>query len=465
MSKNQTLWNGEELADIFEQQVSKSVLCSGVSIDSRTMKKGDIFIAIKGPNFDGHQFVETAIQKGASCVIVSQKPSSHTNMIFVDDTMEALLKVARAARKRLLGIPIGITGSVGKTTSKEMLKVALKSRENIHTTVGSLNNHIGLPLTLANMPQGTSIAILEMGMNHADELRHLSKLCIPKIGVITGIAAVHSEFFKSVEDIAYAKSEIFEGMNEKDIALLSHGTLHYDVLYRNACDAKLNIVTFGTADHCDAQLLEVEQKNDKLHVRARFFDNTITYVIPTCGLHFAINSVCALMIARLTNNDIEEAAHNLQHFEPIRGRGNKIVLKNGITLLDESYNSSPVAVQAALKTLSYYRNTGSANRLIAILGDMGETQQRFHVELLEHILESGVDIVFTVGVMMKALHDMLPNSIKGVHTTTSEEMSEVIATRIEKGDVVLIKGGRFLKMEQIMNQIINGHSHDDTTQN
>lgn len=448
------IWDHESLAKALSSEIRSSFKALGVSIDTRTIKEGDIFIALKGENFDGNSFAYQALEKGASIVIVSSinHESLHNNkkVILVDDTMIALNKMARFSRARIKGKVIGVTGSVGKTSTKEMLKLALDNQGNTFATEGSYNNHIGLPLSLARMPANTNFAVIEMGMNHAGELNELTAIAIPDIAIVTNVEAVHLEFFTSVSAIADAKSEIFNSMQAGGFAIINFDNPYYKILLTKAQNKQLNIVGFSENEKTPARLLSYKLENGVSYIKAELFGKEYDYTINSPGKHLAINSIAVLTAVKLAGAEIECAAYNLSKFHSVRGRGEVHHLKN-IIMLDESYNASPVAMKAALSNLGNYRS--SAKRLIAILGDMAELGPNtinFHKELSQAIYANKVDTVFTVGTLMKNLYDELPEKLKGIHMDDSQKMAEVIKEHIQKGDVVLIKGRRTMKMEYIV---------------
>ncbi|MBA8666509.1 UDP-N-acetylmuramoyl-tripeptide--D-alanyl-D-alanine ligase [Holosporaceae bacterium 'Namur'] len=458
LGEEKIIWNKTLLEQALGCEVKASFSACGVSINSRTIRRGEIFIAIKGENFDGNDFVLEALEKGAALVIISSINNNslrnNKRVILVNNTMVALNKMAKFARSRLKGKVIGITGSVGKTSTKEMLKIALDNQGNVFATEGSYNNHIGLPLSLSKLPEDSDYAIIEMGMNHAGELADLTAIAIPDIAIITNVEAVHLEFFKSVSAIADAKSEIFNSMQAGGFAIINFDNPYHRILVSKAHNKQLNVVGFSETQKTPARLISYKLENGISHIKAELFGREYEYTINAPGKHLAYNSIAVLAATKIAGAEVECAAYNLSKFQSVKGRGEIRHLKK-ITVLDESYNASPVAVKAALSNLGNYQAKGI--RLIAILGDMAElgvNSANFHKELVQDITKNKIDKVFTVGAYMNYLHEELPKELKEVHTDTSEQMAEIIKKYINEGDVILVKGRRTMKMENIIEVLV-----------
>jgi UDP-N-acetylmuramoyl-tripeptide--D-alanyl-D-alanine ligase len=365
-----------------------------------------------------------------------------------------LCQLAKYSRKRLKGKLIGVTGSVGKTSSKEMLKLAFQHQGKVFANEGSFNNHIGLPLSLARMPQATDYAVIEMGMNHAGELNELSLLASPDIAIITTVEAVHLENFKSVSAIADAKSEIFDGMKEGGYAIINYDNPYHQILINKAHNKKLQVIGFSESQKTPARLISYELKDDVAHVKVDILGKNLEYTLKAKGKHLAFNSVAMLTAVKLCGAELDYAASNLAQFESVKGRGKTHSLEK-ITLIDESYNASPVAIRAALQNLSAYKNNG--NRLVAILGamvELGPNSPTLHAELAKDIIRCKVDKVFTVGDMMKHLFDSLPSELQGMHLDDSEQMAKEILNHVKEGDAILIKGSRKMKMERVVESLL-----------
>lgn len=454
------LWDSASLSEALGTQVPAGITVDSVSIDSRTLKRGALFIAIRGETFNGNEFAAEAAKKGAILCIVDEITEKaqpfNTQLIKVPDTLEALNKLAAYARSRFQGTIVGITGSVGKTSTKEMLRMALENQGEVFASHGNFNNHYGLPLNLANIPIDSEFCILEMGMSNAGEISNLSKLAKPDIAIITSVDAAHLEHLRSVSAVAGAKAEIFDGMPPYGIAIINYDNPYHPILVERAKNKKLRILGFGESPQCDYRLTDYKLKGDKPSIKAECAGWEITYELGAIGKHHALNSLAVLAAIDQCKAEKELATQNLKNFKALKGRGeilnNK---KKGWTIIDDCYNSSPSAVKAALANLPEYRKKGG--RLVVILGNMvwlGPQSEDFYLSLLPHIIESKVDVVYTVGDLMKDVYDKLPANIIGKHTEDAPAMAKIILKELKKNDVVLIKGARRMKMEVILDKLL-----------
>jgi len=453
------LWTATEIATAIGAQCNNmNWHANGVSIDTRTLQPGDLFIALHGEKVDGAKFVNDAFTRGAAGAISSSEyKSARADKVFiVPDTLKALEQLAAAARARSYAKIIAVTGSVGKTSTKEMLAHVLSAAGHTHATIGNLNNHFGLPLTLARMPRDTEFAVLEMGMNHADEISPLSKLTRPDIAIITTVDAVHLEHFENIEAIADAKAEIFAGMNPGSTAILNRDNSYYTHLLGHAHAQKLNVLSFGTAPECDAQLLDMDLWETRTHVHARVGNHKTRYIINAPGAHWVLNSLSVLLAATTAGVNLETAASKLMTITPPAGRGliQKISLPDvgEITVIDESYNASPASITAALATLG--RMPG---RKIAVLGDMlelGPRSAELHAALAGTIIESQTDLLFCCGPMMQELFNQTPPSLRGEWAADSTLLTAALIENLQAGDVVLVKGSNGMKMNLIPNTLM-----------
>jgi UDP-N-acetylmuramoyl-tripeptide--D-alanyl-D-alanine ligase len=353
---------------------------------------------------------------------------------------------------------IAVTGSAGKTSTKEMIALSLKNFGTVGATKGNLNNHIGLPLTICNAGNELDFCVLEMGMNHSGEISHLSKIAKPHIAIITNIGAAHLEFFDSIEDIALAKAEIYKGTTNDGWAIINEDNLYKDILKQQALLHKLNILTFGKDSNSDIKLVSYETINHKTKVKVSAFGEELSYFFNTIiGKHLIINSLASIAVAKILDLDIKSAINNLIVFKPIEGRGNASMLKNGMILIDESYNANPESVKASI--ISMINHKAKNNRLILVLGDMrelGKESKKIHAELAAHI--ENIDLVYTVGEMMLEMHRELPQNIIGAHVDTAEEMAKIIINDLKDNDVILVKGSFSMNMITIVNSILKDFS-------
>ena len=424
---------------------------SGISIDSRSIRRGDAFFAIKGDARDGHDFVSTALANGAGLAVVAieQRDSFPTDapLLVVADVLEGLRDLARAARARSQAKVIGVTGSVGKTGTKEALRLALARDGETHASVASYNNHWGVPLSLARCPAHVDFAIFEMGMNHAGEIEPLAKLVRPHVAIITTIEPVHLEFFPAgIEGIADAKAEIFAGLEPGGAAVINRDNPHYARLRQKAEAARVgNIVAFGEAADADARVLKFSLHPDCSVVSASVLGTEVTYKLGTPGKHLIWNSLAVLAAAKLAGADLALAALALAELKPVIGRGARITLRlNGgnAQLIDESYNANPASMRAALSVLGQTA-IGARGRRIAILGDMlelGAAGEKLHRELAEAAIANDVDLVFCSGPLMRALYDALPAGRQGGYAETSAGLETAVISMVQPGDAIMVKG-------------------------
>lgn len=436
---------------------------TGVSIDSRTVQKGQLFIAIKGPSFDGHDFVRKAVDSGTIAAIVDHQPPNipaDFPLIFVDDSFIALHDLGQAGRARSNARVIAVTGSVGKTSSKEQLRLMLGAVDETYATQGSLNNHWGVPLSLTRLPETSKYGVFEIGMNHAGELGPLSKEVRPHVALITNIEAVHLEHFESLEAIAKAKAEIFLGLDSTGIAIINHDSPHRALLLDAArAQGIKKILSFGLDAKSDAHPLSIEQDEEGTNVEALIAGKKISYRINALGRHLAFNALGTLLGCAALGADIAICAEALSSYSPPEGRGTKqcISLFNGgsITLIDETFNASPVATKAAIAVLGQMKPSRDGRRILA-LGDMrelGNTAINLHTELADTIYEYKIDQVHCCGELMGHLHEILPPSMQGKHRLNSEELAPLVAADIHDGDVLLVKGSHSMHMERVIEAI------------
>ena len=458
---NQLIWDKHSLEEALGVFVDESIRVSGVSIDTRTLKPGDLFFALKGEKVDGHKFVKTAVEKGAGACLVEKEVQGvqKNRQIIVPNVMEALEKLALYRRKKSSALFIGVTGSSGKTTTKEMLKTCLEVYGKTHATKGNFNNEIGVPLTLASVHPETKYAVIELGMNHKGEISKLTKLVQPDVSIITMIGSAHREFFNSEEEIALAKSEIFQGQKKSSVAILNHDSSFFPIMQKKALENGLKIVSFGQNQEASFRLISCDI-SDKCFIKFKRKDKEYAYQINFLGQHFAMNSLAVLAGIEALGLDFEKVLDVIQKTKPIQGRGlmKHLVLKGNkkITLIDDCYNANPSSMKASLSVLS--KQTGG--RKVAILGQMlelGENGVQLHKDLLKNILENQIDRVYTIGTLMKHLHELLPSHIQGGYFETVEELMRGIYSEINENDIVLVKGSnsvglnRLVKMLQEMN--------------
>ena len=438
---------------------SLSPAVHGISIDTRTIQPGEAFFAIRGENRDGHDFVSAAFARGAALAVVAEHKRglpSAAPLLFVPDVLEALGDLAREARARSSARVLAVTGSVGKTGTKAALHLALATQGETHASAASYNNHWGVPLSLARMQKTAQFAVFEIGMNHAGEIAPLVRLVRPHVAIITAVEPVHLAHFGSVEAIADAKAEIFEGVEPGGNGVINRDSALYERLARAARRAGVqNVVSFGEHPEADARLLDLSLKPDCSMVRACIFGSEVVYRVGAPGRHVALNSVAVLAAATLVGADLAMAALALKALEPPSGRGNRIELQTptGTALLiDESYNANPASMHAALAVLGA-APLGSSGRRIAVLGDMlelGDGAAQFHRGLKNAILVNAVDLVFCAGPLMAELWSELPAERRGGLAETATALEPKVVSALRGGDAIMVKGSLGSRMGLIV---------------
>ena len=435
---------------------------TGVAIDSRQVQAGDLFIALIGPTHDGHDHVAAALNAGAAAAMVSRVPdglASDAPLMVVGDAQAGLEALAQAARARFQGKVIALTGSVGKTGSKEMLRLVLSAQGKTAATVGNLNNHIGAPLTLARLPQDANYAVLELGMNHPGEIRLLARLAKPHVALITRIAPAHTEFFSSLDEVAAAKAEIFEGLLPGGTAIVNADDGFAEALAKAARLAGASqVLSFGESGDADARLLDLALAPCGSDIEVLLKGRWFAYHVGVAGQHWAMNSLGVLVAAASAGADPVQAAETLTDVRAPAGRGatEALALPQGpITLIDESYNASPAAMRAAFAVLTAHQ-PGAGGRRLAVLGDMlelGENAPREHQELGEALAELPVDQVFAAGPEMQALVEALRAEQQAGYAADTQALAEQVLPALQSGDVVLVKGSLGIRMARIMSAL------------
>ena len=439
---------------------------TGISIDSRTIAPGQAFFAIKGDAHDGHDFVAAALRAGAGLAVVSStKPApSDAPLLIVRDVLGALRRLARAARARTNAQVIAVTGSVGKTSTKEALSLALSRDGETHASVASFNNHWGVPLSLARLPTGARYAVFEIGMNHAGEITPLTKLARPHVAVITTVEPVHFEFFASVEAIADAKAEIFTGVEPGGAAVLNRDNPHFARLARRAKRAGVQrVVSFGEDEHADARLIKCALQPESSTIEADILGARVAYKLGAPGRHQVLNSLAVLATASIVGADLALASLALADLRPAAGRGTrlKLPLHGGEALvIDESYNANPTSMRAALAVLAQ-APLGRHGRRIAVLGDMLELGPKaldLHRDLADVITAIGIDLVFCAGPLMEALWQALPSQRRGGYAESAAALEPDVIAAVHAGDAVMVKGSAGSKMAPIVKALVRHSS-------
>jgi UDP-N-acetylmuramoyl-tripeptide--D-alanyl-D-alanine ligase len=453
------LWTGEDFAAAVGGRVIGTMpsVITGISIDSRSIRPGEAFFAITGDKMDGHDFAKAALDNLGSIAVISEKKAPRVGRVWpaviVDDVLAALTRLAAAARARSEAKIYAVTGSVGKTSTKEMLRLALAPDGEVHASVASFNNHWGVPLSLARLPKSAAHAVFEIGMNHAGEITPLTKLVRPHVAIVTNVEPVHLEHFASVNAIADAKAEIFAGLEPGGFfAVINADNPYAARLADEARKTDAQIMTFGSDPRASARLLMHSVLSDRTAITASILGKDIAYSLGAPGRHLVQNSLAVLLAARVADVDVKAAAEALGQFQPPVGRGQRHVLHvrgARATLLDESYNANPASMRAAIEVLGQARS----GRRIAVLGDMLELGQQaadMHRDLAGPLENARVDLVFAAGPHMRALFEALPGSRRGAWAATAAEIEEAVIAEIRPGDVVMVKGSLGSKMGPIV---------------
>ncbi len=459
------LWTSAEMAQAMRASINgalpESVL--GLSIDSRTIAPGEAYFAIRGDVHDGHDFVGAALKAGAALAVVEaaqrDKFASDAPLLVVGNVLAALVELGVAARARLDAPVIAITGSVGKTSTKEALRRVLGAQGETHASTASFNNHWGVPLSLARCPASARFAIFEIGMNHAGEIERLVKMVRPHVAVITTVEPVHLEFFAGIEAIADAKAEIFDGLEPGGAVVLNRDNSQFARLQAHAEKLGVSrIVSFGENNESDARLLEVSLHADRCAVHAIILGHDVMYKLGMPGRHMAMNSLAVLAAASLAGADLALAALELSEIEPAEGRGVRRALEvvsGEATLIDESYNANPASMAAALNVLGQAA-IGPQGRRIAVLGDMlelGPTGAALHRGLIDAVKANQIDLVYCCGPLMRNLWDALSTGKRGGYADSADTLESQLVGAIRAGDAIMVKGSLGSKMKTIVNAL------------
>ncbi|ODT61335.1 UDP-N-acetylmuramoyl-tripeptide--D-alanyl-D-alanine ligase [Paracoccus sp. SCN 68-21] len=443
-----SLWTAEDAAAATGGRATSDWTATGVSIDTRTIAPGDLFVALQAGR-DGHDFVAQALAKGAAAALVSRIPegvSPDAPLLIVADVLAALEDLGRAGRARMAGRVIAITGSVGKTSTKKMARVALAGQGVIHAAEASYNNHWGVPLTLARMPSDTDFAIIEIGMSNPGEIAPLSRMARPHVAMITTVAAAHLEAFGAIEGIAHEKGAIFEGLQPVGHAILPEDLPVTQIL--RDCADRAGAVVVGFGDHGSARPLRIVPQDGALSCHARILGDTLAFTLPTTGRHFAMNAVGVLAALSVAGADVAQAAAHLSDWHPPQGRG-AVEDLGDIRLIDDAFNANPTSLSAGLATLSGLQG----GRRVAILGDMlelGADEAAMHRAVADDPAMAEVDLVHCAGTRMRHLFDALPEGRRGLWTETAAELAAIAPDLIRAGDIVLVKGSKSSRISAVV---------------
>ncbi len=461
-----SLWTSADAARATGGTSTRDWVADGVSIDTRTIQPGDLFVALKAVR-DGHDFVAQALAKGAAAALVTHRPegvAEDAPLLIVPDIQAALEDLGRAGRARAGARVVGITGSVGKTSTKEMMRAALAGQGRVHAAEASYNNHWGVPLTLARMAPDADFAVIEIGMNHPGEIAPLARQARPHVILITTVGAAHLEAFGSVDGIAEEKASICEGLEPGGAAVLNGDVPQLSILIRAAERAGARVVTFGMTEGLDARLLDLRLGDGATVGRATLRGEPLHLKVSSEGAHFAVNALGALAAAEALGADRAMALNGLAGWTPPAGRGGREAIAWGdgeVTLLDDAFNANPTSMAAGLATLAGLRPEDGPGRIrrgrrIAILGDMlelGGDEMALHAALESDPAMQAIDAVHCVGPRMRALHDALPEDRRGRWAETPDDLAPELGRLIDAGDIVLVKGSKGSRVSRLVDAI------------
>jgi UDP-N-acetylmuramoyl-tripeptide--D-alanyl-D-alanine ligase len=447
------LWNSSDLCAATGGTAAVDFAITGFSLDSRTIAPGEMFVAIKDER-DGHHYAAAALVRGAAAAMVDHDPPGVRKgapLLKVDDTLLALSRLGATARSRSTAKFIGVTGSVGKTTTKELLGLILAQEGSTHIPMGSYNNHLGVPLTLARMPRDTQYAVIEMGMNHRGEMAPLSLMSRPHVAIITNIYSAHIGHLGSLNAIAEEKGHIYDGLEPGGTAVLPRDSEFFEVLAAHAIDSKANIVSFGEHPNADVRILEFRGHSNGSDVDVMIDGNIHTMQLKAPGMHIALNACACIAAVGAIGVPVERAILALSGFGARPGRGERSEIQaNGGTaiLLDDSYNASSASIRAGLAVLSAQK----AKRRVVVLGDMRELGNfgvAIHKELAPSVV-SHSDLAFCCGPLMKHLYDDLPPEKRGAYARDADSLIPMLQSAVSAGDAVFVKGSLGSKMAAIV---------------
>jgi UDP-N-acetylmuramoyl-tripeptide--D-alanyl-D-alanine ligase len=464
-----TLWTADAAATATQGQSTADWQASGVSIDTRTLQPGDLFVALKDAR-DGHDFVAQALDKGAAAALVSRIPDGVPDsapLLVVPDVLQALEALGAAARARTAARVVGVTGSVGKTSTKEMLRAILSGQGKTHAAEASYNNHWGVPLTLARMPADARFAVIEIGMNHPGEIAPLARLARLDVAMITTVAPAHLEAFDSIEGIAHEKASIFDGLKPGGTAIFNADLSTTPILQSKALAVGARAVSFGMDVAADWRLLDARLTDATTVVHATRAAEPFLFKVATPGRHFALNALGALAVAEALGADPMIGAHDLGRWTPPAGRGQReriildIVDETFFDLIDDAFNANPASVAAALDVLIAAKPTDGIGRVgdgrrIAILGDMlelGSDEAALHAAIARHPGLEALHLIHCVGPRMRALYQALPRRQRGEWVEAASDLVPRARSLIDAGDILLVKGSKGSKVSLVVDAL------------
>ena len=452
------LWLSKDVETATGGYAVTNWFATGISIDTRTIQVGELFVALKDQR-DGHDFVATALANGACAALVSRVPDGvdkNAPLLIVSDVLAALLDMAQFARARTKAVVIGVTGSVGKTSTKEMLKTILSMSGKVHVAEKSFNNHWGVPLTLARMPMDVDFAVIEIGMNNPGEIRPLAKLANLDVAIVLNVSAVHLKSFKNVHEIAYAKSEIFENLSSKATAIVNNDLPLTSVMMKIIKKVDAKVITFGHAINSDYRLIETKRQDEKTISHVMINGVNTTFNFHAEGNHFAMNALAAIAAAQVAGASLSKIIQALSDWKAPAGRGERQLIKFSsgcIELIDESYNANPASMAAALEVLANSETLGSKIAVLGEMGELGSEELSYHVKLASLDVITHINIFHLVGPMMQSMYEALPIEKRGLWVETTDELVLQIRSLLSVNDIVMVKGSNYTQFSKIVEAI------------
>jgi UDP-N-acetylmuramoyl-tripeptide--D-alanyl-D-alanine ligase len=457
------LWTAAEAAAATGGRTGRSWSVSGVSIDSRTVAAGDLFIALAGPSFDGHDFAAAALAQGAAAAMVARIPAGLTvdgPLLVVDDTLAALGRLGAASRARSPARIAAVTGSAGKTSTKEALRWVLSRQGLTAASAASHNNHWGVPLSLSRMPREAAFGVFEIGTNHVGEIAPLSRLVRPHVAIVTTVAEAHIEFFASIEAIADEKADIMVGMDAAGAVVLNRDNAMFERLAASARARGIGrVVGFGRHPAAEARVIDHRADGAGSLISAEIGGLNVVYRLPVPGTHWVSNSLAVLAAVQALGGDVAAAAASFGDLPALDGRGrhHRVRLGRGtVTVIDESYNANPASMRAAFETLSC-ATPAAGGRRVAVLGDMLELGWRsaeLHAALAEPLAGLPIERVHCAGAAMRHLYDKLPEAVRGAWGERSDAIVAAVVDDLRDGDVVMIKGSLGSRMKVVLEALL-----------
>ncbi len=452
------LWTAQDLATATIGTLGGKDNWTGykLCLDSREITPGDIYVAYRGGKVDGHNFIEPAFKNGAVAAVVESVSNESTHpYVYVHQTEEALINVGNFARNRLEGTVIGVTGSVGKTSTKDMIAHILNDQAPTNKSQRSFNSLMGLPIALSACDPSYKYTILELGMTASGEISTLTRMARPHIAIVTMVAPSHLEFFKSVNDIARAKAEIFEGVPSFGTAIIRGDIPESKILIDGAKEKGIkNIVTFGESKECDCHIMDYIPGDEVNAIKAKIGDEIIDFKLPIPGKHWALNALASLAAVQAAKGDIEKACQSMITYKIPERRGNAFDLEQNILLIDESYNANPVSMQAALESFGERKVKG---RKIAVLGDMlelGSTGPDLHASLKKYIIETKIDVLFLYGPLMKNLYQTIKGNIETFYFDDLKNLNHKLIDAVTQDDAIMIKASNGTGLKAVVDAIL-----------